>query len=414
MCRADLTEIFDQAKIPSATPKGFATIEVCINTQCGLRGKEVLDSQWDQQGEIDVVNSDSSKCQSCLQPRSISKLRFRKCHVQLVMRMESASGEKTWTTTDEFCAGVKDIRLNPSDQILVLRARTTSSPKLKQPPRRVDMEPRVTTAVTEEHVFVDDVWLEQFHALCHSLPPQTLPQIKETLTPIVSAQDKILLRRRTQEWKDRLKRPSGGGFILNLSQGPTMQVKELFFPEDAEDSLEIIYWYTLETPPVYQKVSMILNNPALRTGSNGQVAAAMPFAKRLMEACQQVVTLQPDLRFGQDGQNCAWRGVAYRYSEMQWKKFQPGHHVTWYTVKSLSSSPDAVEKLMGNAPHVTIFEVVNCTGVTIKPFSQYEDEDEILLMPGSRFEVEDAIRSTKPGDPSVWNKADYVTLRMVA
>lgn len=408
MCRTDLTEAFNAAKIPKATPKGFATIEVCTNIECGLRGKDILNSQWDQGDEIDVVNCDSQLCQTCMKPRSISKLRFRNCHVQLVMRIEPATGETTWTTADEFCAGVKDFRLNLTDQILALRIRTSSSPKLRQP-RSV----RIAPTLPEEHVFVDDAWLDEFHALCHSLPLQTLPQIKESLTPIISSHDKISLGTKTRERRVKLMRADAGGYVVELSQGPTMPTKKLVLPEDAEESILIIYWYTLQNPPVYQKVSKILNSP-LRTGSPDQVAAVMPFVKRLMEACHQVVTLQPDLMFGQDGQCCAWRGVAYRYSEEQWKKFQPGHHITWYTVKSLTASTDAIVEFLGDAPHITIFEVENCHGVLIKPFSEFEREDEVLLMPGSRFEVKEAVRSPNIGDPSAWNRADVVTLRMVA
>ena len=202
--------------------------------------------------------------------------------------------------------------------------------------------------------------------------------------------------------------------MVELPQGPTVLPKKLVLPEDSEDSIMIIYWYTMENPPVYRKVSKILNDPSLRMSSPDQVAAAIPFVKRLMEACRQVETIAPDLMFGQDGGSCAWRGVSYRYSDEQWRKFQRGHHITWYTVKSLSASPEAIEKFMGDAPDITIFEVVNCTGVRIAPFSELEREDEVLLMPGCRFEVEEAIRSTKTGDSSIWNRADYVTLRMVA
>jgi len=276
------------------------------------------------------------------------------------------------------------------------------------------MQPSVTAALAEEHVFVDDAWLDQFHALCQSLPSQTLPQVKESLTPIISSQEKIVLTSKTCLRRSRLTSADAGGYVVELPQGPTVPPKKLVLPEDAEESMMTIYWYTMEDPPVYQRVSKILNDPSLRTSSPDQVAAAMPFVKRLMEACRQVETLAPDLMFGQDGVNCAWRGVAYRYSDEQWRKFQPGHHITWYTVKSLTASPSAIEEFMGDAPDVTIFEVVNCTGVRIAPFSEFQREDEVLLMPGSRFEVEEAIRSTKSGDSNVWNRADYVTLRMVA
>lgn len=412
LCRSDLIAAFDAAHVPLAATKGFATIDVCTNIACSLRGKDILNSQWVQEGEIDVVNTDASKCQSCLKPRTISKLRFRNCHFQLVMRVESSTGDKTWTTEDEFCAGVKDFRLKLDDQVLVMRASTTSSPKLRPPPSRAQgIQPRFTAATVDEHVFVDDDWLDHFRQLCRDLPPQTLREVKESLTPIISSMDKSILTTKTHQRREKWKSAAGEGYLVEMSQGPTMPPRVLQFPNDSDESMLILYWYTLQHPPVYQNVSQILNNPSLRYSSPEKVHAVMPFVKRLMEACQEVVTLQPDLSFGPAN---AWRGVAYRYSEEQWSKFQPENHISWYTVKSLSASPEVMEEFMGDAPHVTIFEVVDCTGVLIKPFSEYQNEDEVLLLPGSRFKVIEAVRSAKPGDAKVWNRADRVTLQMTA
>merc|ERR1719329_1162432 len=141
--------------------------------------------------------------------------------MQLVMRIEPAIGNPTWTIADEACPGAKDIHLNANDQILVLRASTKSSPKLRQPARRLEITGATAPVAAEEHVFVDDEWLDQFHDLCRKLPPQNLREIKEGLTELTS-QEKAQLRLATQKRETSLKRTDCGGYLLTLSQGPTM------------------------------------------------------------------------------------------------------------------------------------------------------------------------------------------------
>lgn len=53
-----------------------------------------------------------------------------------------------------------------------------------------------------------------------------------------------------------------------------------------------------------------------------------------------------------------------------------------------------------------LFQILHCTGTTIKPFSELISEDDVLLMPRARFRVVHAKRSSNLG----WNRADVIIL----
>jgi len=135
-CREDLSTALTNAGIPPPPPSGFSTVEVCDNDRCSRRGRQMCNPHWTQGEEIDVVNSDSHHCQECHGPLSISKLRFQRCHAQLVMRMQSPSGSACWSTRDEYVSDRMDIPLDKSLENWVCRVSTASSPKLRPPPIR--------------------------------------------------------------------------------------------------------------------------------------------------------------------------------------------------------------------------------------------------------------------------------------
>lgn len=324
------------------------------------------------------------------------------------MSTEDQSGQRTWMTEDRYCPGPTDFPVLWNQRVRVLRVSTVSSPKLKTP----DDKRRVRKAIGQEHVFIDDGWLDQFLGLCRAAGNPTSTQIVSSLMQgkeLVSS-EVMQLNDRTQRRLRKWWQPQHQRFQLTFVQSRTQPTLKLDFEAKDEESIKIIYWYTLQDPPVYQRVSKILNHPTVRVSDPEKMQAVIPFAKGLMNAIQQVQVLHPCLWYS----GPAWRGVGFQFSDEQWLKYQPGVHVCWYTVKSLTSTHEALETFVGKEPFPTIFEVVNCSGVKVRAFSEFDGEDEVLLMPGVTFKVISAERSQSAKDPQLWNRADLITLQMVA
>eukprot|EP01103_Thecamoeba_quadrilineata_P003884 TRINITY_DN13620_c0_g1_i1.p1 TRINITY_DN13620_c0_g1~~TRINITY_DN13620_c0_g1_i1.p1 ORF type:complete len:204 (+),score=37.19 TRINITY_DN13620_c0_g1_i1:129-740(+) len=68
-------------------------------------------------------------------------------------------------------------------------------------------------------------------------------------------------------------------------------------------------------------------------------------------------------------------------------EYMDGNKISWKSFTSTSIDKEAVEKFLGAPKKGTIFEIEVKDGRRIKDFSVYNDEEEVLLPPNSRFEV---------------------------
>jgi len=80
-----------------------------------------------------------------------------------------------------------------------------------------------------------------------------------------------------------------------------------------------------------------------------------------------------------------WRGVRKDYSA----DYPPGTKVTWWAFSSCTTSLSVLESdlYLGNVGTRTLFSIETINGRTIRSHSHFTTEDEILLLPGTYFEV---------------------------
>jgi hypothetical protein len=80
-----------------------------------------------------------------------------------------------------------------------------------------------------------------------------------------------------------------------------------------------------------------------------------------------------------------WRGVHKDYTA----DYPPGTESTWWSFSSCTTSLSVLESelYLGNAGTRTLFSIETFSGRTIRAHSHFQVEDEILLLPGTFFEV---------------------------
>ena len=80
-----------------------------------------------------------------------------------------------------------------------------------------------------------------------------------------------------------------------------------------------------------------------------------------------------------------WRGVRKDHSA----DYPPGTEVTWWAFSSCTTSLSVLESdlYLGNVGTRTLFSIETINGRTIRSHSHFTTEDEILLLPGTFFEV---------------------------
>ena len=80
-----------------------------------------------------------------------------------------------------------------------------------------------------------------------------------------------------------------------------------------------------------------------------------------------------------------WRGVRKNHSE----EYPPGAEATWWSFSSCTTSLSVLESdlYLGNVGTRTLFSIETFNGREIRAHSHFTTEDEILLLPGTYFEV---------------------------
>merc|ERR1712071_368097 len=101
---------------------------MCGNRHCREFGKEHHNTEWNADLGIDVF---PLPCDVCHGPRAMTKMRFKQCHMQLLMQTQPQSGESQWTASDTDCPGEVDVPLTQS--ALAVQVSTAILPKLEMP-----------------------------------------------------------------------------------------------------------------------------------------------------------------------------------------------------------------------------------------------------------------------------------------
>ncbi|CAF3584268.1 unnamed protein product [Rotaria sp. Silwood1] len=67
--------------------------------------------------------------------------------------------------------------------------------------------------------------------------------------------------------------------------------------------------------------------------------------------------------------------------------FTKNQIVTWWSVNSCSSSVNVIKQFLGNKKNSTLFLIEAVSGKTISGYTEYKEEDEVILRIGSQFRV---------------------------
>ena len=80
-----------------------------------------------------------------------------------------------------------------------------------------------------------------------------------------------------------------------------------------------------------------------------------------------------------------WRGVEGDYSDY----YSPGSEIIWWSISSCTTSLNILQSplYLGDVQMRTIFLIETLNGRSVRNHSQFNDEEEILLFPGSCFQV---------------------------
>ncbi|CAF3912940.1 unnamed protein product [Adineta steineri] len=145
------------------------------------------------------------------------------------------------------------------------------------------------------------------------------------------------------------------------------------FPSEhglTKDQSAAVYIYTMEWGET--TLYRILNT-ALRSENRQALKIWFPYLKLFDTALDKLPTVKENL----------WRGVPLDIG----KNFTKNQPITWWSVNSCSSSVDVIKDFLGNNKNSTLFLIEGINGKKISGYTEYENEDEIILRMGTQFRV---------------------------
>ena len=143
-----------------------------------------------------------------------------------------------------------------------------------------------------------------------------------------------------------------------------------------KDEAASIHIYTMEWEAGHKSLYTILNS-TLRIGDRNDLKPWYKYLKLFLTALVKLPCAPAQT---------VWRGVRRNISE----DFPPGTQVTWWSFSSCTTSLNVLESdlYLGNVGERTLFSIELINGRTIKNYSYFDTEDEILMLPGTYMEVQ--------------------------
>jgi len=139
-----------------------------------------------------------------------------------------------------------------------------------------------------------------------------------------------------------------------------------------------VYFYTLEWPQKSHNTYSLLNKSLVDSNREGATKWRY-YLYYLFNALQKIPKWI--------GQQDLYRGVNQDLVKNFPEIYQVGKKLTWYSCTSTTTHLTKIMSFLPSAPR-TIFTINGAfSGRSIQQFSALQDEAEILLPPGSRFEV---------------------------
>jgi hypothetical protein len=161
-------------------------------------------------------------------------------------------------------------------------------------------------------------------------------------------------------------------------------------PKDGlkEDESAAIFLYTTEWQPQDQCVFVALNTMLRSKNRNKLIAPWLPYMKLLLTALFKLPSCNMTV----------WRGVRLDLRN----DYEVGKEYVWWGFSSCTESLAVLqsELFLGQEGKRTIFNIECFNGKKIRKHSSFEEEDEILLLPGSQFIVKSNLQPSKK-DPDL-------------
>ena len=149
--------------------------------------------------------------------------------------------------------------------------------------------------------------------------------------------------------------------------------KHCRFPSEhglSKDQSASIYIYTMEWGD--QTLYRVLNQ-ALRSENRQALKVWFPYIKLFDTALEKLPTVK----------EVVWRGIPVDIG----KKFTENQLVTWWSINSCSSSVNVIKSFLGNENNSTLFLIEATSGKKISGYTEFENENEIILKMGTQFRV---------------------------
>ncbi|CAF3772494.1 unnamed protein product [Rotaria sp. Silwood1] len=142
------------------------------------------------------------------------------------------------------------------------------------------------------------------------------------------------------------------------------------------DESAAIRLYTIEWEGPHRSLYSMLNH-ALIMADRKNLRPYFGYLKLYLTALVKVPCIPP---------LTVWRGVTKDISA----QYPPGTSVTWWAFSSCTTSLPVLENNMylGNMGNRTLFSIEAVNGRSIRTHSHFVTEDEIILLPGTRMEVQ--------------------------
>lgn len=138
------------------------------------------------------------------------------------------------------------------------------------------------------------------------------------------------------------------------------------------DESAAIHLYTLQWKKPYTSLYTLLNT-TLRSAHRDNLIVWFAYLKLLLTAMHKL----PSIR------STVWRGVSGDRSD------DYDDDVVWWGFSSCTETMKVMEHFVGTAGQRTLFTIECTDGKNIRHHSHFEDENEILLMPGAYFRIVD-------------------------
>ncbi|CAF1154415.1 unnamed protein product [Rotaria sp. Silwood1] len=163
-------------------------------------------------------------------------------------------------------------------------------------------------------------------------------------------------------------------FLPEINRFVKLAKKHCTFPNDdnlTKDEAATVYLYTMEMSDdacVYR-----ILNQTLRAEDRSKVRPWFGYLKLLDSATSKLPKVK----------GIVWRGLDKDVSQA----FKKGQKITWWSISSCSTSVDVISSFIGKTPQSTLFNIECSTGKSIAAYTCYPHENEVILMPGTTFEV---------------------------